>query len=133
VKLGGEFLARGETAVDVEQLEQVDDRDLPVQLLRVGGREFFQLRDDVDDGDRLRRRGAAGTLAGAGAAAGGGIVGFGAGGGAASALPKPSFSRILPKKLMRTSLRAVVVEWATLDSTLRRRAVSGLMASEGPA
>src|SRR5690606_4399557 len=55
-------LARREAAVDVEQLEQVDDGRAPVEFLGIGGGSLFELRDDVDDGYRLRlcRRAAAG-------------------------------------------------------------------------
>src|SRR5690606_25231539 len=59
-EFGGELLARREAAVDVEQLEQVDDRRAPVELLGIRRGALLELGDDVDDRDRLRLRRAAG-------------------------------------------------------------------------
>jgi hypothetical protein len=50
---GGQFLARREAAIDIEALEQVDNGGLPVKLLRVRCRALFQLRNDIDECDRL--------------------------------------------------------------------------------
>jgi len=104
-ELDGEFLAGREAAVDVEQLQQVDDRDFPVELLRIRRRQLLELCDDVDDLDGLRgRRGwRGGGAADVGLTRGGGVTGAGAG--SALADFKPSFSRILPKKLIVTSLQ----------------------------
>jgi len=75
--------------------KQVDDRGLQLQLLRIGGGEFLQLRNDIDDaigcgGGALRRRGGSRVATR-------GVDALGAGAGSAAAFLRPNFSRILPK------------------------------------
>ena len=94
-QLCSQVLTRRETAIDLEQLQQVDDGSAPVQLLRISCRTLLQLRDDIDDRDRLGG-GAVGTAAGL--AAGAEVVV-----GVASLLPMPSFSSILLKNPMAIS------------------------------
>src|SRR5262249_44411070 len=53
-ELGRQLLTRPEAAVEAEKLQKVDDRDLPVELLGIGGGELLELGDDVDHGDRRR-------------------------------------------------------------------------------
>src|SRR5262245_21938461 len=55
-QLRGQLLARRQTAVDLKELQQIDDGGPPVEFLRVRRRALLQLRDDVDEGDRLGRR-----------------------------------------------------------------------------
>ena len=54
-QLRGQLLARREAAVDLEELQQIDDGGPPVQLLRVRRRALLQLRDDIDERDRPGR------------------------------------------------------------------------------
>src|SRR5215204_2867814 len=57
-QLLGEVLARGEAAVEIEQLHQVDDRAAPIELLLVFRGALRQHGLDVDLRDRrIRRRG----------------------------------------------------------------------------
>ena len=54
-----QLLTRCQTAVDIEQLEQVDDGSAPIELLRVRLGALLQLCDDIHLGNgfrRLRRR-----------------------------------------------------------------------------
>ena len=54
-QLIGEFSSSSSTAIDVEQLEQVDDRGPPVELLRVLGRQLLEVSCDIDRRDRRLR------------------------------------------------------------------------------
>src|SRR5690606_30704377 len=57
----GQFLASGQRGVDVERLEQIDDRGLPVELLARSGNGCIENGGDVDfSGGSGRRRGLAG-------------------------------------------------------------------------
>jgi hypothetical protein len=100
-QLRGQLLARREAAVDVEELEQVDDGGPPVQLLRVSCRALLQLCDNINEGDLPGRWWCGGTAPGLADAA----VGGGEAVGAPGVLPMPSFSRILLKNPMAISLR----------------------------
>src|SRR5262252_6636337 len=55
-ELAREALSRFETAVEVEQLQQVDDRCLPVELLRVRSCQPFQFGNHIDFRNRHDRR-----------------------------------------------------------------------------
>jgi len=47
VELGGKLLARGEAAVELEKLPQIDDRLSPIEILGGGFGEFVHDRGDV--------------------------------------------------------------------------------------
>ena len=54
-ELVGEFPSSSSTAIHVEQLEQVDDRGPPVELLRVLSRQLLEASCDIDRRDRRLR------------------------------------------------------------------------------
>ena len=54
-QLLGEFSSSSSTTIDVEQLEQVDDRGPPVEPLRVLGRQLLEVSCDIDHRDRRLR------------------------------------------------------------------------------
>src|SRR5215475_6872295 len=47
-ELGRKRLARRKAAVETQKLQQIHDRDLPIELLGIGGGEFFELTHDID-------------------------------------------------------------------------------------
>lgn len=60
-QLDGQFLARRETTVQIEQLQQVDYGDPPVELFGILRGTRFQLTDHVHQADHGRsRRGSGG-------------------------------------------------------------------------
>ena len=64
-KLVSEFFSRRGTAIDVEQLKQIDDRCPPVELLPVLGGQLLEMGRDIDHRDRLLGRSSRRTRRGA--------------------------------------------------------------------
>src|SRR5690606_22499778 len=54
-EFGRKLLACAEAAVDTQELQKVDDRRLPVELLRVRGGESFEFAHDIHNRYSFRR------------------------------------------------------------------------------